>query len=193
MTAAIYARVSTDDQRCDMQLTELRGYASRMGWQLIEYIDQGVSGTRRNRPALDRLFADARLRKFDVVLVWKLDRFGRSLKGLIENINTLDSLGIRFLAPTQMIDTGKDSPMGRFILHLFGALAEFERALIVERVRAGVAEARRQGKSLGRPKRDYDLSKVKKLRAQGVSWRAISKKLKVPVSTLREGVREAGK
>src|SRR5580692_671458 len=112
MTAAIYARVSTYDQNCDMQLTELRGYAARMGWQApIEYVET-ASGRRGSKRAVqEQLIADARLRKFDVVLVWKLDRLGRSLLDLISHVQTFDSLGIRFIATTQGIDTDKQNPM----------------------------------------------------------------------------------
>ncbi len=185
MTAAIYARVSTDDQSCAMQLSELRGYCQRSGWEVVEYVDQGVSGTKRSRPALNRLMTDARMKRFDVVLVWKLDRFGRSLQHLVENVQTLDALGIRFVAPTQNIDTDTRSPMGKFLMHLFAAFAEFERDLIVERVRAGIAEAKRQGKHCGRPQRVFRRDLVVEARAQGKSWRQISHELGVPISTVR--------
>lgn len=191
MTAAIYARVSTQDQRCDLQLTELRGYAARSGWDIAEYVDQGVSGTKRSRPALDRLMQDGRLKKFGVVLVWKLDRFGRSLQQLVDNVQVLDNLDIRFVAVTQSIDTDQRSPMGKFLMHLFAAFAEFERDLIVERVKAGVAEARRQGKHCGRPARVFRRDRVVELREQGKSWREIAWELKLPVTTIRRAVAEA--
>lgn len=189
MIAAIYARVSTSDQKCDLQLTELRAYAQRSGWETAEYIDQGVSGMKRSRPALDRLMNDARLRKFDVVLVWKLDRFGRSLQQLVGNVHELDRVGVRFIAVTQSIDTDQKSPMGKFLLNLFAAFAEFERDLIVERVKAGVAEAQRQGKHCGRPARVFRRDRAAEMRSQGKSWRAIAWELKVPVSTVREAFR----
>ncbi len=188
--AAIYARVSTSDQKCDLQLTELRAYAERSGWTVTEYVDQGVSGTKRSRPALDRLMQDARLKKFAVVLVWKLDRFGRSLQQLVDNVQDLDRFGIRFIAVTQAIDTDQRSPMGKFLMHLFAAFAEFERDLIVERVKAGVAEAKRQGKHCGRPARVFRRDVVAQMRSQGHSWRDIAFQLKLPVSTLRDGVRK---
>jgi DNA invertase Pin-like site-specific DNA recombinase len=119
----------------------------------VEYVETASGKAGGKRPVLDRLLQDARLKKFDVVLVWKLDRFGRSLQHLIENVQTLDSAGIRFIVPSQNIDTDTRSPMGKFLMHIFGAFAEFERDLIVERVRAGVAEAKRQGKHCGRPAR----------------------------------------
>ena len=126
MIAALYARVSTQDQKCDLQLTELRAFASRSGWDVEEYVDQGVSGTKRSRPALNRLMADARMKRFGIVLVWKLDRFGRSLQQLVDNVQALDQAGIRFVAVTQSIDTDQRSPMGKFLMHLFAAFAESE-------------------------------------------------------------------
>jgi DNA invertase Pin-like site-specific DNA recombinase len=185
MIAAIYARVSTEDQKCDLQLTELRGYVERSGWKAIEYVETASGKAGGKRPVLDRLLQDARLKKFDFVLVWKLDRFGRSLQHLIENVQTLDSAGIRFIVPSQNIDTDTKSPMGKFLMHIFGAFAEFERDLIVERVRAGVAEAQRQGKHCGRPKRVFRRDEALRLRKQGHSWRQIGKMMEVPWSTVR--------
>lgn len=193
MIVAIYARVSTADQNCQMQLTELRAFAERNDWKVEEYIDQGVSGAKRSRPALDRLIRDARLKKFGAVVCWKLDRFGRSMVHLIENIRELDSLGIRFIAPTQGIDTDQKSPTGRLILHILAALAEFERELIQERVRAGVAEAKRQGKHCGRPAKVFRRDRVAEMRAQGRSWRDIAWELKVPVTTVRRAVPKVSK
>src|SRR5579883_1951748 len=188
MTVALYARVSTQDQKCDLQLTELRGYAARSGWDVVEYVDHGVSGTKRSRPALDRLMNDARLKKFGAVLVWKMVRFGRSLQQLVDNVQTLDRAGVRFLAVTQSIDTDERSPMGKFLMHLFAAFAEFERDLIVERVKAGVAEAKRQGKHCGRPVRVFRRDRVAQMRAEGRSWRDIAWELKLPVTTVRRAV-----
>lgn len=188
VTAAIYARVSTQDQKCDLQLTELRGFAERMGWAIVEYIEKASGKAGSKRPMLDKLLADAQLRRFDVVLVWKMDRFGRSLQHLIENVRILSQLGIRFIAPSQSIDTDQRSPMGKLIMHLMGAFAEFERDLIVERVRAGVAEARRQGKHCGRPARVFRRDRAAALRREGKSWRAIAKELGVPVGTVRDAL-----
>lgn len=186
MTAAIYARVSTYDQDCSMQLTELRAYAARAGWAVAEYVDQGLSGAAgKRRPELERLMADVRLRKLDSVVVWKLDRFGRSVQEFVERILALDQAGVRFVAPSQGIDTDHASPAGRLLMHILAAIAEFERELIRERVKAGVAEAKRKGQHCGRPKRVFRRDQVAKLRAQGESWRAIAKRLKVPVSTIR--------
>lgn len=188
MQVAIYARVSTLDQHCEMQISELSAYAQRSGWEYVEYVDKGVSGSKRSRPALDRLMKDARLKKFGVVICWKLDRFGRSMLHLIENIRELDSLGIRFIAPTQGIDTDQKSPTGRLILHILAALAEFERELIVERTRAGIAEAKRQGKHCGRPRKVFRRDRAEELRSKGVSWRQIARELGVPFSTVRRAL-----
>jgi DNA invertase Pin-like site-specific DNA recombinase len=125
MIVAIYARVSTSDQSCDMQLHELRQYVAKRDWQVFaEYVDTGFSGAAASRPRLDQLLRDARLRKFEAVLVWKLDRWGRSVAHCVRSIQELVSLGVRFLSPTESIDTGADSPMSKFLLHLFAAFAE---------------------------------------------------------------------
>jgi putative DNA-invertase from lambdoid prophage Rac len=193
MTAAIYARVSTEDQGCGLQTSELGAYAARMGWTSIEYVEKASGKAGGKRPVLDRLLEDARLKKFDVVLVWKLDRFGRSLQHLIENVQTLDSAGVRFIAVTQNVDTDIRSPMGKFLMHIFGAFAEFERDLIIERVRAGVAEAKRQGKHCGRPKKVFRRDEAARLRAQGLSWRAIARTMKLPMTTVRSALQDVPK
>ncbi len=188
MTAAIYARVSTKRQEYEMQLTELREYAARAGWEIVEYTEK-VSSVK-HRPEFERLMADARLRRFQTVLVWKVDRFGRSLKDFLSNVLLLDSFGVRFIATTQSIDTDKHDPMAKFVLGLFGLLAEFERGMIVERVKAGVAEAKRQGKHCGRPPRVFRRDRVAEMRAQGHSWRQIAWDLKLPLTTVRQAVRK---
>jgi putative DNA-invertase from lambdoid prophage Rac len=183
MLAAIYARVSTKKQEYEMQLTELREYASRMGWETVEYSEKASSVKRR--PEFERLLEDARLKRFAVVLVWKVDRFGRSLQDFLKNVLTLDSYGVRFISVTQSIDTDRRDPMAKFVLGLFGLLAEFERGMIIERVNAGIAEAKRQGKHCGRPKRMFRRDEVERMRRDGISWRAIARELGVPESTLR--------
>jgi DNA invertase Pin-like site-specific DNA recombinase len=185
MRAAIYARVSTTDQTCDLQLRELRQYLTARGWETIgEYVDTGWSGAAAARPELDRLLTDARMRRFDVVLVWKLDRWGRSVAASVKSIQELASLGVRFIAMTQNIDTDDTNPMSRFLLHILAAFAELERELIRERVTAGVRAAKARGKRIGRPKRVFRRDEVVRLRADGVSWRDIAKALGVPVATL---------
>ena len=144
ITAAIYARVSTQDQKFDMQVSELRAYALRMGWAVVEYSEK-VSSIKK-RPVLDQLMTDARARKFDVVLVYKLDRFARSLQQLLTNMQSLDSYGVRFICVSQGIDTDRANPVSRLMLQIIGAVAEFERGLIVERVKSGMAQAKREGK-----------------------------------------------
>ena len=139
-----------------MQLRELRQYIGARGWESIgEYVDTGWSGAATARPELDRLMRDASMRRFDVVLVWKLDRWGRSVAASIKSIQELASLGVRFIAITQNIDTDDSNPMSRFLLHILAALAELERELIRERVTSGIRVAKANGKQLGRPKRVF--------------------------------------
>jgi DNA invertase Pin-like site-specific DNA recombinase len=192
MRTAIYARVSTNDQSCDMQLNELRAYATARGREAIEYVDSGWSGAKANRPALSRLMADARKRKIDAVTVWKLDRWGRSVADSIRSIQELVSLGVRFIAATQNIDTDESNPMSRFLLHIMAAFAELEREIIRERVTAGVWAARAQGKRLGRPKRVFRRDEALRLRQQGMSWRKIAAELGVPVTTVVEACQSRG-
>lgn len=187
ITAAIYVRVSTQDQRHDMQFTELRDYCTRMGWTAVEYAEKQSSV--KKRPVLDKLMQDARQRKFDVVLVWKLDRFARSLQQLLTNLQALDSAGVRFICVTQGIDTDKNNPASKLMMHIIGAVAEFERGIIVERVRAGVAEAQRRGKHCGRPKRIWRRDEAVELRKKGLSIRAIAEKLGRPVSSIADALK----
>lgn len=150
--AAIYCRVSTLDQHVENQLQELRTYCERRGWTAIEFIDHGVSGAKERRPALDEMLKAAKRRKFDVLIVWRLDRLGRNLRHLILLLDELHALGVAFASLAEGIDA--TTPAGRLQLHVLGAIAEFERARIQERVMAGLARARAQGKRLGRPRRD---------------------------------------
>lgn len=173
-----------------MQLHELREYCQRRGWVIVgEYVDTGWSGAKASRPELDRLMKNARRRYFDAVLVWKLDRWGRSLIQSLQSVQELASTGIRFIAITQNIDTDESNPMSRFMLHIFGAFAEFEREMIRERTVAGVRAARAKGKTLGRPKRVFRRDEAVRLREAGHSWRAIAKQLGVPVSTVVDSYR----
>jgi len=190
MIIAIYARVSTTDQSCEMQLRELREYVGKRGWEVYaEYVDTGFSGAAASRPRLDQLLRDARLCKFEAVLVWKLDRWGRSVAHCVRSIQELVSLGIRFLSPTESIDTGADSPMSKFLLHLFAAFAEMERGIIRERVQAGVRAAKANGTRLGRPQRVFRRDEVVRLRAEGMSWRKLAQTLNVPMSTVIDASR----
>lgn len=157
MRAAIYARVSTTDQNCELQIRELQAYAERQSWSIAETYQDAISGAKANRPALNRLMFDARARKFDCLLVWKLDRFGRSLVDCLNNIKTLEENGVRFIAVTQGLDTDLQNPASRFLLHVLGAAAEFERSLIRERTQAGQARYRQ----------DFESGKVGKTVASG--------------------------
>ena len=148
--AAIYVRVSTTDQEPENQLQELRRYIEARGWAAQEFVDRGISGTTDRRPALDQLISDARRRRFDVVVCWRLDRLGRSLKHLVTLLDELQALGVAFVSLQEGIDA--TTPAGKLQMHILAAIAEFERARIAERVLAGLARARRQGKHLGRPR-----------------------------------------
>jgi putative DNA-invertase from lambdoid prophage Rac len=149
---ALYTRVSTTDQNPENQAAELRRYAEARGWTLTrEYCDHGISGSRERRPALDELLRDARRRRFDGVLCWRLDRFGRNLKHLILTIEELAAVGVAFVSLNESIDT--TTPAGRLQLHLLGAFAEFERSRLAERVQAGLARARAAGRRIGRPRK----------------------------------------
>src|SRR4029077_8301239 len=136
MRAAIYARVSTSDQEPENQLQELRRYAEARGWTAAEYIDKGVSGAKDRRPSLDRLVSDARRRRFDVLVVWRLDRLGRNLKHLVTLLEDVHAVGVACVSLGEGIDC--TTAAGRLQLHVLAALAEFERARIAERVLAGL-------------------------------------------------------
>jgi DNA invertase Pin-like site-specific DNA recombinase len=181
---ALYARVSTANGQQDpeMQLRELREYVGHRGLTVAgEYIDR-MTGSKDSRPSLNRLMADAGQRKFDAVLVWKLDRFGRSLRHLVNALAELEALGLTFISLRDNLDLS--TPSGQLMFQIIGAMAEFERSLIQERVKAGLRNARAKGKRLGRPRADVDETKVKSLRASGASWRAVAEKLGVGVGTV---------
>jgi putative DNA-invertase from lambdoid prophage Rac len=185
MKVAIYARVSTQDQKCEVQLRELREYCKRRVWKKpVEYVDQGYSGAKASRPALDKLMRDASERQFECVLVWKIDRFGRSVLNLSQQLEQLGRYGVRFIATTQSIDTDASNPASKLLLNILAAVAEFEREIMRERTRSGLARARELGKSLGRPRRVFRRDLVDELRKAGISWRAIAKRLGVSLSTV---------
>ncbi len=149
MKVAAYARVSTSNngQDPEVQLRELREYVARRGWKLAgEYVDVGISGTKEKRPQLDRLMADAHRRKFDAVIVWKFDRFARSVSHLLRALETFKALGIEFVSLSEQVDTS--TPTGKMVFTVLGAVAELERSLIAERVRAGLRNAEAKGKRL---------------------------------------------
>jgi DNA invertase Pin-like site-specific DNA recombinase len=197
--AAIYARVSTVDQESENQLQELRRYLAARGWTGVEYVDRGVSGAKDRRPALDQLLIDARRRRFDVLICWRLDRLGRNLKHLIALLDDLQALGIAFVSLAEGIDA--TTPAGKLQMHILGAIAEFERERIRERVCAGLQRARAQGTRLGRPRAVVPSERVQGVaslpvdqaaRALGVSrstlkrWRRqMSESTRVPGSSWR--------
>ena len=183
----IYCRVSTDGQSVDLQVNELREYAARREWIVIdEYLDVGVSGAKESRPALNRMMLDARQRKFDILLVWKIDRFGRSLKHLVNSLAELENLGVAFVSLRDSLDLS--SSAGRLMAQLLGAISEFERSLITERVRAGIRNARNKGGRLGRPPLEVDGGRIARLRASGASLRAISEQLGMSLGSVHRAL-----
>lgn len=178
MKVAIYARVSTANNGQDptMQTRELREYCERRGWTVAsdgEYVDLGISGTKEKRPEPDRLMADAHRRRFDCVVVWKFDRFARSVSHLLRALETFKAQGIEFVSFSEPMDTS--TPAGKMVFTVLGAVAELERSLIVERVKAGLRNARAKGKRIGRPKVDADTAKIAGLRKAGRSWSEITR------------------
>ena len=185
--AAIYARVSTlgNGQSPEMQLRELHEYCQRRGWQIAgEYTDAGISGAKDSRPELNRLMSDAHRRRFDIVCVWKFDRFARSVSHLLRALETFKALGIEFCSYSEQLDTS--TPAGKMVFTVLGAVAELERSLIAERVRAGIRNAKAKGKKIGRPRTSamVDQAKVRALRASGQSWRQIAQALSISLRTL---------
>jgi len=173
---ALYARVSTTDQSTDSQLLDLRRYVSERGWNIYrEYVDEGISGTKDSRPALNELMNYAKKRRFDVVLVWRFDRFARSTKHLILALEEFKNLGIDFVSYQENIDTS--SPLGSAIFTIISAVAQLERDIIAERVKAGLRKARQNGKKLGRPRVNVDVREIRQLRSDGMSLRTIARKV----------------
>jgi DNA invertase Pin-like site-specific DNA recombinase len=181
--AARYIRVSRIDQRPALQADETAELIDRRGWQLVDtFLDQGVSGAKASRPELDRMMAAARRGKFDVLVVWRSDRLFRSLHHMVAALAELTALGIAYLAVTEPFDT--TTPQGRLLIHMVSAFAEFERGILQERTRAGLAAAKRRGVRLGRPPAHIDIFKAKAMRAQGKSLRAIGRHFGIGASTL---------
>ena len=175
---AIYCRVSTEDQTCNLQLDACREFALNRGWRIFaEYVDTGISGTKASRPQLNKLMLDSRARRFDCVLVWKLDRFGRSVANFVKHIEDLRNWGVRFICTSQQIDTDEGNPAARLLMHIFAAFAEFERCMISERVTAGLKAAKHRGVRIGRPRVVYDRQKVIDLHTAGKSREKIAAEL----------------
>jgi len=189
---ALYARVSTDGQTTENQLQELRKVADRNGWQIIqEFVDHGISGAkgRDQRPAFDEMCKGVIRKEFDLVMAWSVDRLGRSLQHLVTFIDELHSKKVDLFLHRQGIDT--TTPAGKMMFQMLGVFAEFERAMIKERINAGLARARAQGKTLGRPKVSLQVeNKIRKLRSTGKGIRKIASELEVGVSTVKRVVDE---
>lgn len=175
--AAIYVRVSTAEQDTDMQETELRQYVESRGWEYAVYRDKAQSGAKNDRPALNQMLSDMRRRRFDVLVIWKLDRLARSLKQLLTIGEECRSLGVDLISLRQNIDT--TLPAGRLTFQILGAVAEFERELLRERVKSGMAQARRTGKHIGRPAlrrfQPNEIEQMRELRSDGTSVRKLAK------------------
>jgi DNA invertase Pin-like site-specific DNA recombinase len=185
MRAAIYARVSTNNgQDPHMQIRELREYCGRRGWDVEgEYVDVGISGTKEHRPQLDVLLAACRKRRLDAVVVYRYDRFARSLRQLVNALEEFRSLGIEFISLHEGVDTS--TPNGRLVFGIFASIAEFERELIRERVKSGIAAARSKGKRLGRPRVSVDAVRIAALRDSGTSWSTIARQLRLSSGTAK--------
>lgn len=180
---ALYARVSTVEQDTMMQVRELRQFAEARSWQVVgEYVDTGFCGATDKRPQLDKLMQDAHKRRFDAVVVWKFDRMARSVSHLLRVLETYQALGIAFVSLTEQIDT--TTPAGKMIFTVLGAVAELERELIVERVKAGLRNARAKGKRLGRPPVAVDVRRVNQLRSAGMTWQAVSEEMGIARGTV---------
>lgn len=184
---AIYARVSTTNHGQDvtLQTRELQQFAEARGWQVAgTYIDDGVSGAKDSRPDLNRLMADAHKRCFDVVAVWRFDRFARSVSHLLRALETFSALGIAFVSLSEQMDT--TTPTGKMVFTVLGAVAELERSLIAERVRAGLRNARAKGTRLGRPRIIVDVGRAVRLRSEGRTVREIADTLGVSRSLVHK-------
>ena len=189
MKIALYARVSTTDkgQDTDLQLVPLREYCTARGFTIAgEYVDKGYSGAKDRRPELDRLMNDARKRRIDCIAVWKLDRWGRSLKHLINSLSELQGLGVGFISYTENLDM--TTPAGQMMFHIIGAMSQFERSLIIERIRAGIYHSRvHKGIKVGKkPLMPVLADKIRALRKQGISMRTIAKKLQLSVGVVHK-------
>ena len=186
--AAIYARVSTNNgQNPEMQLEEVRQYCARREMTIVrEYVDKGISGAKEHRPALDQLIADCRRRTVDCVVVYRYDRFARSLRQLVNALEEFRALGIDFVSLHEGVDTS--TPNGRLVFGIFASIAEFERELIRDRVRSGIALAKSHGKRLGRPRVVVDRLRIAGLRKDGRSWAEICEALGISKGTAQRAV-----
>ena len=190
MRIAIYARVSTTDQSTEPQLLDLRRYVSDRGWKIFEeYVDEGISGTKDSRPALNDLMNAARKRRFDVVLVWRFDRFARSTRHLINALEEFRNLGIDFVSYQENIDTS--SPLGAAIFTIISAVAQLEKDIISERVKAGLRRAKENGKTLGRPRVNLPVQAIRRRRKRGETVEQIAAHYKTSVCTVYRALEAA--
>ena len=192
MKIAIYTRVSTQDQSTEMQTQDLRHYCEQRGFEIYkEYSDLGISGVKDKRPALDELMSDAKKRKFDAVLCWRFDRFARSTKHLVTALEEFRHLGIDFVSYQEAIDTS--SPLGKALFVIVSAIAELERNILLERVRAGLRRAKESGAILGRPRRlDLDVKELQKMRdKEKLSFRQIAKRVKACPATVYKSLKNS--
>jgi len=188
--AALYVRTSTVDQHPETQLHDLRLFCQNRGLQIVrEYVDHGFSGAKARRPELYRMMDDARRHRFNVVLVWSCDRLARSTKHLLQTLDELNGLGIQFLSQREAIDT--DGPLGRAIIVIVSAMAELERCIIIERVRAGMRRARLEGRQIGRARLDVNREQVVEDRRLGMSLTQVSKKHGISRATVCRLMKEA--
>jgi putative DNA-invertase from lambdoid prophage Rac len=207
ITSAIYSRVSNATQHTENQLEELRGFADRNGWPVLEYLEEASAEQGDPHPVLEQLLKDAKAGKFQTVICWKMDRFGRSVKDFIHNIEILNDAGVRFVCSSQPIDTDQRSPFGRMLVELLKVLAGFERDLIAERIQLGVARSLREqaeavkagrvrrsrsGKNLphGAPRKVWRRERVVDLRAQGMSIRKMAAELGTTYGSVRRVLKE---
>ena len=191
MKVTLYTRVSTQDQSVEMQLSDLRKFCDQRGFEVYrEYSDEGVSGTRERRPSLDELMRHARKRKFDAVLCWRFDRFARSTKHLITALDEFRHLGIEFISYRENIDTS--NPLRKAAFTIVSAIAELERNIIIERVKAGIRRAKENGKRLGRPRRlDLNVEELRRMRDRGLSYREIGMRVKACPASVYKTLRKS--
>ena len=181
---AIYVRVSTSGQTVENQERELLAHCQRQGWQVFKvYRDEGFSGAVADRPALKEMMADARLKKYDLLAVWKIDRIARSISHLIEVLSELKTLGVGFISLTEAINT--ETAQGRMLCSFLGAIGEFEREMTIERVRSGMARAKAAGVRIGRPRAGFDVNEAIRLKQDGQSWSQVAKAVGASSATVR--------
>jgi len=186
--AALYMRVSTVDQHPETQLLDLRQMAGQRGYEIVQEYTDRISGAKARRPGLDQMLADARRGRFDVVLVWASDRIARSTRHFLEVLDELNRINVEFVSFREQIDTG--GPLGRAFVIIIGAIAELERNLIIERVRAGMRRARLEGRSIGRKPLTLDNAAIKRDRQHGQSLRQIARGHRISTATVQRVLRE---